>query len=213
MRIGAADPALEEWLSTGGSITFAGYRRGDGRYGVRNRVLVLGLNGLVARAAARIADGVSGTVLFASHYGRGQFGDDRRAHTAQLIGLGRNPNIAATLVVGADRQVTDEVAHAIEAAGKPVAAIALDDVHEDALELSVRGIRLAAALAREASRQQRERVPLAGLFLAVECGHSDATSGLVSIASSMRAARPSSVKRSNGSAPSISLPGGPRRRT
>jgi altronate dehydratase large subunit len=167
-------------LSIGSNITFAGYRRDDGRYGVRNHVLVLGLNGLVARAAARIAAGVSGTVLFASNYGRGQFGDDRRAHTAQLIGLGRNPNIAATLVVGADRQVTDDIAHAIEAAGKPVAAIALDDVHEDALELSVRGIRLAAALAREASRQRRQLAPLDALFLAVECGHSDATSGLVS---------------------------------
>ena len=66
-----------------------------------------------------------------------------RVHTAQLVGLGRNPNVAATLVVGADRQVTDDIAHAIAAAaGKPVATIALDDVHEDALELSVRGIRL-----------------------------------------------------------------------
>jgi altronate dehydratase large subunit len=167
-------------LSTGNSITFAGYRRDDGRYGVRNHVLVLGLNGLVARAAARIAAGVSGTVLFASHYGRGQFGDDSRAHAAQLIGLGRNPNVAATLVVGADRRVTDEIKRAIEAAGKPVAAIALDDVHEDALELSTRGIRLAAALAREASRQRRVQSPLSSLFLAVECGHSDATSGLVS---------------------------------
>jgi altronate dehydratase large subunit len=166
-------------LSSGG-ITFAGYRRDDGRYGVRNHVLVLGLNGLVARAAMRIASGISGTVLFASPYGRGQFGEDSRAHTAQLVGLGRNPNVAATLVVGADRRVTDEIAHAVHAAGKPVATIALDDVHEDALELSIRGTRLAAGLARDASRQRRVPAPLASLFLGVECGHSDATSGMVS---------------------------------
>jgi altronate dehydratase large subunit len=166
-------------LSSGG-ITFAGYRRDDGRYGVRNHVLVLGLNGLVARAAMRIASGISGTVLFASPYGRGQFGEDSRAHTAQLVGLGRNPNVAATLVVGADRRVTDEIAHAVHAAGKPVATIALDDVHEDALELSIRGIRLAATLARDASRRRRVPAPLASLFLGVECGHSDATSGMVS---------------------------------
>ena len=67
-------------------------------------VLVLGLNGLVARAAARIAAGVAGTVLFASPYGRGQYRRrSARAHR-QLVGLGRNPNVAATLVVGADRQ-------------------------------------------------------------------------------------------------------------
>ena len=167
-------------MSISGSIHFAGYRRDDGRYGVRNHVLVLGLNGLVARAAMRIASSVSGTVLFASPYGRGQFGDDSRAHTAQLVGLGRNPNVAATLVVGADRRATDEIAHAVHTAGKPVATIALDDVHEDALELSTRGSRLAAALARDASRQRRVPAPLGSLFLGVECGHSDATSGLVS---------------------------------
>src|SRR5690242_5687498 len=131
-------------------------------------------------AATRIARNVCGTVLFASPYGRGQFGADRDAHTAQLVGLGRNPNIAATLVVGADRPTTDEIVHAIAASGKPVDAVALDDVHEDAIELAARGIRAAAALARNASRTQREPAMLSALSLGVECGHSDATSGLVS---------------------------------
>ena len=148
------------------ALAFAGYRREDGRYGVRNHVLVLGLNGLVMSAAARIAGNVAGTVLFASPYGRGQFGADRSAHRTQLVGLGRNP--------------TDEIAHAIAASGKPVDAVALDDVHEDAIELAARGTRAAATLARNASRAQREPAPVSALFLGVECGHSDATSGLVS---------------------------------
>jgi altronate dehydratase large subunit len=160
-------------------VTFAGYRREDGRYGVRNHVLVLGANGLVMAAALRIAQSVAGTVAFASPYGRGQFGADRDAHVAQLVGLGRNPNVAATLVVGADRPTSEALAHAIAAARKPTEVVALDDVHEDALELAHRGIRVAAALAREASRRQREAAPLSALFLGVECGHSDATSGLV----------------------------------
>ena len=160
--------------------TFAGYPRDDGRYGVRNHVLVLGINGLVMSAAARIGRGAAGCVTFASPYGRGQLGADRDAHAAQLIGFGRNPNVAAALVVGADRPATDAIAHAIAATGKPVEAVALDDVQEDALELSTRGTRAAAALARNASRQKRESAPLSALFLGVECGHSDATSGLVS---------------------------------
>ncbi|HUH94957.1 MAG TPA: UxaA family hydrolase [Casimicrobiaceae bacterium] len=163
-----------------GELAFSGYRRDDGRYGVRNAVLVLGLNGLVAHAAARIADAVSGTVLFASPYGRGQYGADRASHAAQLVGLGGNPNVAATLVVGADRRTTDEFAHAIAAARKPVATVALDDVGEDALELSGRGTRLAAELARAASRLRREPAPASALFIGAECGHSDATSGLAS---------------------------------
>jgi altronate dehydratase large subunit len=162
-----------------GELTFAGYRRDDGRYGVRNHVLVLGVNGLVARAAARVASGVAGCVVFASPYGRGQYGLDRQVHTAQLVGLACNPNVAATLVVGADRKTSEAIAQAIERARKPVATINLDDVDEDALELSIRGMRIAAQLARDASRQRRESAPASALFVAAECGHSDATSGIV----------------------------------
>ena len=167
-------------MSTGAQPAFAGYRRPDGQFGIRNRVLVLGINGLVAATAARIAGNVSGSVVFASPYGRGQYGADRDAHFAQLAGLACNPNVAATLVVGADHGATDDVVRAAAAAGKPVASVALDDVHEDALELSMRGIRCAAELARDASRLRREAAPLSALFVAVECGHSDATSGIAS---------------------------------
>ena len=167
-------------MSTGAPAAFAGYRRPDGQFGIRNRVLVLGINGLVAASAARIARDVCGSVVFASPYGRGQYGPDRVAHFAQLAGLACNPNIAATLVVGADRRTTDDIVRAVATARKPVASIALDDVHEDALELSMRGMRHAAELALNASRLRREAAPLSALFLAVECGHSDATSGIAS---------------------------------
>lgn len=167
-------------MSNDAGAAFAAYRRPDGRFGIRNRVLVLGLNGLVARSAARIAQNVAGTIVFASPYGRGQYGADRDAHFAQLAGLGGNPNVAATLIVGADRPAAEDLAQAIAVAGKPVAIVALDDVREDALELSVRGVRVAAQLARDASRLRREPAPVSSLFVGVECGHSDATSGVAS---------------------------------
>ncbi len=166
-------------MSTGVARTFRGYRRPDGSVGVRNRVLILGQNGLVGRAAARIASSIQGSVLFASPYGRGQYGDDKRAHFMQMTGLACNPNVAATLLVGADRRSADEMARAIEPFGKPVAVVALDDVNEDALALSAHGIDVAAVLARDASRLRREDASLDTLFIGVECGHSDATSGLV----------------------------------
>lgn len=167
-------------MSNGAPVAFAGYRRAEDRYGVRNHVLVLGINGLVARTAERIQRSVAGSIVIASSYGRGQYGADKEAHFAQLVGLGRNPNVAATLVVGADRPAAEAVAEAIAAVGKPAGAIALDDVHEDALELSLRGARVAAQLARDASRIRREPAPVSSLFVAVECGHSDATSGVAS---------------------------------
>ena len=157
---------------------FLGFRRADGRVGTRNHVLVLSLVGLVGAPARRIAREVRGTLLVATPYGRGQFGDDKLVHERQLIGLGRNPNAAAVLVVGADRRTADRVATAIAACGKPVETVALDDVHEDSLALSDAGIKRAASLVRAASRQRRVACPLSDLFVGVECGHSDATSGL-----------------------------------
>jgi len=162
-----------------GSASFLGYPRPDGRVGIRNRVLIMAINGLVAPAAGRIAAAVRPALLVTSPYGRGQFGADKRAHAQQLIGLGRNPNVAAVLIVGADRMTADGMAEQIRTSGKPTEVVALDDVQEDALALSLQGIRAAARLVRNASRQRREARAVSSLFLGVECGHSDATSGLV----------------------------------
>jgi altronate dehydratase large subunit len=168
-----------ETLPSRGRPTFLGYLRDDGRAGTRNRVLVLSILGLVTRVAERIAACVPGTLLVATPYGRGQYGTDKALHRAQLVGLCRNPNVAAVLVVGADRISVDQVAAAAAECGKPVRAVALDDTHEDAVEASARGIRIAAELVHAASRLTRTEIPTASLFLGVECGHSDATSGLV----------------------------------
>jgi len=156
-----------------------GYLRSDGRAGTRNRVLVVSILGLVTRVAGRIAEAVPGTLLVATPYGRGHYGADRALHRAQLVGLCRNPNIAAVLVVGADRISVDQVVAAVAPTGKPVRSVALDDTHEDAVEASARGIRIAAELVHAASRLVRTPQPAGSLFVGVECGHSDATSGLV----------------------------------
>lgn len=156
---------------------FLGYLRADGRVGVRNHVLVLSVVGLVNRAAERIA--VAGAVLVATPYGRGQYGADKSLHRRQLIGLASNPNVAAVLIVAADRVTADDLAAAIAVTGKPVRVIALDDTHEDALELSAKGIRTAGELVHAASRLERTRQPVSALLCGIECGHSDATSGIV----------------------------------
>lgn len=157
--------------------SFEGYARADGRVGVRNLVLVLSINGLANRAARRIAGSVNGLQLVATPYGRGQYGTDKELHFRQLVGLARNPNVAAALIVGVDRPSAEAVAAAVT--GKPVEIVTLDDTHEDALALSERGIRIAGGLVRQASRLRREACPASALLVGVECGHSDATSGII----------------------------------
>jgi len=158
--------------------TFLGYRRPTGRAGVRNHLLILSINGLVGPAARRAARALPGSKLVATPYGRGQLGPDQEAHRQQLIGLGANPNAGAMLVLGADRKSVDAIADSIAASGKPVDAVALDDVGEDSLALSERAVRTGARLAHAISRARREPVPASELCLGIECGHSDATSGL-----------------------------------
>jgi altronate dehydratase large subunit len=160
------------------TASFLGYARPDGGAGTRNRLLVLSILGLTGGPARRIARQIPGALLIEMPYGRGQFAEDRALTKRMLVGIGRNPNIGAALVVGADRLRLDAVANDIAASGKPVETAALDDVHEDSLALSDRGVRLAATLARDMSRARRERLPASLLRLGIECGHSDATSGL-----------------------------------
>lgn len=160
-------------------LAFLGYGRTNGRAGTRNDALVLSINGLVAQAAKRIAEAVMGAKFVATPYGRCQFGVDRKVHTALLTGIGAHPNTGALLIVGADRKSADEIALAVTTISAiPVEVLTLDDVGEDALELTARGIRICAHLVRHTSLHRREPLPVSQLYLGVECGHSDATSGL-----------------------------------
>ena len=159
--------------------SFDGYRRGDGSVGVRNHVLVLSPTGLTSAAAQRVAHLVAGSVAVTSGFGRGQVGDDARLHFDTLAGLARHPNVAAVLVVSAADSITEPYLDVLRNAGKPADGLSLQGVHEDALALVDRGVRIAARLVRDASQARREPCALGELFLAVECGHSDATSGLV----------------------------------
>ncbi len=159
--------------------TFEGFRRPDGRVGVRNHVLVLSATGLTSAAAQRIAQLVRGAICVTTGYGRGQVGDDARLQVATLSGLVAHPNVAAALVVSAAGDITSLYVDAARAAGKPVVGLSLPDVREDALALVDAGVRHAARLVREASLLRREACPASELVVAVECGHSDATSGLV----------------------------------
>ena len=158
---------------------FHGYRRADRRVGVRNHVLVLSPTGLTSAAARRIHAAVRGTVCVTSGFGRGQLADDARLHFDTLTGLMTHPNVAGVVVVAAGPDIARSYADAAAGADKPCVALCLPDVREDAIALVDAGVRAATRLVREASALRREACDVAELCIAVECGHSDATSGLV----------------------------------
>ncbi len=161
------------------ATTFDGFRRPDGTVGVRNHVLILSVTGLTGPSARRIGRAVPGARVVTTPYGSGLMGEDAIVQDRALIGFGRHPNVAATLVVGASPPKVASIVAAIRASGKPAEPLILDDCGHDAITLTERGTRLAARLSHEASRLRRERADLRDLFVGMECGRSDPSSGLV----------------------------------
>ena len=159
--------------------TFEGYRRSDGSVGVRNRTLVMSVTGLTSPTARRIARSLPGASLITTPYGSGLLGADAELQVRALAGFGCNPNVAAVLVIGGTGPHVTRIAGIIERTGRRVEALILDDCDHDAITLTERGIRLGARLMREASRARRTSADARELFVAMECGRSDPSSGLV----------------------------------
>ncbi len=159
--------------------SFMGYGRATTAPGVRNHVLIVSLSGLEHGAARALHRLFPQTVLIASTYGRGHVGEDRAFQRHMMAALATHPNAGACLVLGPDEGMTAHVAEALEEAGRPHAALSLQGIHEDRFRLIDEGGRALTRLIREASAARRTEQPVSALSLAVECGHSDATSGLV----------------------------------
>src|SRR5213595_3952494 len=98
--------------------TFLGYRRENGRVGVRNFVVVLPLDDLSNAAAEAVAHNIKGALAIPHPYGRLQF--------RTLIGAGCNPNVAAVLVIGIEDGWTQKVVDGIAATGKPVVGFGIE---------------------------------------------------------------------------------------
>lgn len=156
---------------------FHGYRRPDGMFGIRNHVAVIAAMDNVNPVVRRIAAGLRGALPIWAAYGRGMFGDDAQQHFETLVGYGTHPNVAATLVVSMETNSAKTLAERIGATGRPVAWIAVQNEGGTMKSVDL-GQRLAMQMIVDAGRILREPVPVSELIVGLECGASDATSGL-----------------------------------
>ena len=140
--------------------TFWGYRRENGRVGVRNHVIMLPVDDLSNAAAEAVAHNIKGTMAIPHPYGRLQFGADLDLHFRTLIGAGSNPNVAAVVVIGIEDQWTKKVADGIAATGKPVAGFGIE-LHGDH-DTIMRASKAAREYLQWASEKQRVECALHG---------------------------------------------------
>jgi altronate dehydratase large subunit len=158
---------------------FLGYRRPDGPPGVRNHLAIVSLSGLEHSIAHALHRQFPQAVLVATTYGRGHVGDDRVFQRHMMSALATHPNVGGAVIIGPDRGLVENVCDAVVASGRPVEGISLVDAGEDRFELLQRSARAAARLTHRLSRAIREPCTPDELAIAVECGHSGATSGIV----------------------------------
>jgi (2R)-sulfolactate sulfo-lyase subunit beta len=159
-------------------MTFMGWRRENGRVGVRNHVVILPLDDLSNAACEAVANNVKGTLAIPHAYGRLQFGEDLETFFRTLIGTGANPNVAAVVVIGIEEGWTGRVVEGIKKTGKPVTGFGIE-LNGD-INTIAKASRVAKDYLQWASEQEREECDISDLWVSTKCGESDTTTGLAS---------------------------------
>lgn len=161
--------------------TLMGYLRPDGRWGFRDHVVVIPLHSalcdIAARASAVVdADLDTDTVAIRHDWDAppGHF-DTGRVRSA-LLGFATHPNVGSTLIIGLGDD-TEPFGAALHTSGTPHAVVRLDDSRgfaalQEAAEVALR------QLYSTKTSPVRQPAPLSALCLGLECGSSDAFSGI-----------------------------------
>ena len=157
---------------------FQGFRRENGRVGVRNHVVILPVDDISNAAAEAVAHNVFGTLAIPHSYGRLQFGADLELFFRTMIGTGRNPNVAAVVVIGIEPGWTQRVVDGIAETGKPVEGFSIEGQGD--ISTIAQASHQAKEYVQWSSELRREECGIEDLWISVKCGESDTTSGLAS---------------------------------
>lgn len=161
-------------------MKFYGYKRPDGRVGIRNHILILPTSVCASDTTRIIASQVQGAVTFNNQNGCSQVHSDQQLTMDVMAGYAANPNVYGVIVVslGCENCQNDLVVDAIkERTNKPIKTLVIQEEH-GTLKTIEKAVRYAREMAQEASLLRKEEFPISELILGTECGGSDPTSGL-----------------------------------
>lgn len=159
-------------------MEFMGYRRENGKVGIRNHVLVVSsvscANGVVEAIGRALPDVV--TVVHGYGCGYGCI-EDVIVSGRVLSRLADNPNVGAVLFIGLGCEVLSPDRLVGEVKGKPVEVLVVQKDGGSAAT-TAKGIQIAARFLAELKVQERVPASVSELVVALECGGSDAFSGI-----------------------------------
>ena len=148
---------------------FLGWRRANGRVGIRNHVVLLSLDGGSDAVAATLLARIPGLTLVDSHFGASA---DRGLHLRTLIGMGSNPNVASVTILATDAAEAFPIVEGIARSAQTVDAFCVDSGQNLVGHLRAR--------VQSAARQQQVRASVSDLWISTKCEQSDATTSLAS---------------------------------
>ena len=163
-------------------MNFFGYKRPDGKVGVRNHVLILPASVCASDTARIVASNVPGAITFNNQLGCSQVASDQQFTMDVLAGYAANPNVYATVIIslGCENCQMNLVVDAIkQRTNKPMAQFIIQE-NGCTITTIERATRAARKFVEEASLLKREEFPISELIIGTECGGSDPTSGLAS---------------------------------
>ncbi|MCI8342811.1 MAG: UxaA family hydrolase [Firmicutes bacterium] len=161
-------------------MKFKGYRRPDGKIGIRNHVLILPCSLCASETARFISSQVLGSVYIPNQGGCALSAADLELTYKVLSGFAANPNVYGTVVVAntCENVRPDELVRRIKLlTNKPVESVVIREAG-GTIKAAALGVELATEMSRQAAAVEKEEADISELILGTECGGSDPTSGL-----------------------------------
>lgn len=179
------DMAAAQNASDVAGATFMGFRRPDGKVGVRNEIWVIPTVGCVNNVATAIAKqanalvkgSVDEVIAFPHPYGCSQMGDDQENTRTILADLINHPNAGGVLVLGlgCENSNIDVLKPYIGDYDEKRVKFLVSQECEDEVSES---LKLIGELIDYASEAKREPVSVSELIIGMKCGGSDGFSGI-----------------------------------
>lgn len=163
-------------------MEFWGYKRKDGRAGIRNHVLILPACACGSESSRIVASQVRGSISIVFNTGCSDVAANTAMSQKVLTGFACNPNVYGVVIIGLGCETVPhrKLREKIEAmTSKPVVSFGIQE-EGGTLKTIEKAVRAAREMASAAGMQQKERCDISELLLGIECGGSDATSGLAS---------------------------------
>ena len=161
-------------------MEFLGYKRAEGRAGVRNHVLILPTCGCSSETARIVASQVQGSINVIINTGCADVEANTELTQRVLSGFALHPNVYAVVIIGLGCETVghDELRVKLETeTSKPIVSFGIQEEGGTAKTIA-KAVPAARALVSESSAISRVPCPMSDLLLGLECGGSDATSGI-----------------------------------